>query len=88
MNPEKPEVETVGWIISRLWKTWNEAWKARNRRFKEEDRYIAQNPRMQRTIDKKIIYHCLEYLSEELNRQVKSNQQRKSGETYESTLNS
>jgi hypothetical protein len=38
MNFKKPEVETVGWIIITLWKTWNEAWKARNRRFKEEDR--------------------------------------------------
>jgi hypothetical protein len=28
MNLEKPEVETVGWIIITLWKTWNEAWKA------------------------------------------------------------
>jgi hypothetical protein len=37
LNLEKPAVETVGWIIIILWKTWNGAWKARNRRFKEED---------------------------------------------------
>jgi hypothetical protein len=73
MNLEKPEVETVGWIIVTLWKTWNEAWKARNRRFKEEDRYTAQNAKMQRTIDINIIYHCREYLPDELNGQLKSN---------------
>jgi hypothetical protein len=28
INLEKPEVETVRWIIIELWKTWNEAWKA------------------------------------------------------------
>jgi hypothetical protein len=73
MNLEKPEVEIVGWIIITLWKTWNKAWKARNRRFKEEDRYISQSARMQRIIEINIIYHCREYLSEELNRQLKSN---------------
>jgi hypothetical protein len=73
MNLEKPEVETVGWIIITLWKTWNEAWKARNRRFKEEDIYTAQNAKMQRIIDINIIYHCREYLPDELNGQLKSN---------------
>jgi hypothetical protein len=57
MNIEKPEVEMVGWIIITLWKAWNEAWKARNRRFKEEDRYTAQNATMHRIIDINIIYH-------------------------------
>jgi hypothetical protein len=73
MNLEKPEVETVGWIIITLWKTWNEAWKARNRRFKEEDRYTAQTARVKRTIDINIIYHCREYLPDKLNGQLKSN---------------
>jgi hypothetical protein len=73
MNLEKPEVETVGWIIVTLWKTWNEAWKARNRRFKEEDRYTAQNAKMQRTIDVNIIYHRREYLPDKLNGQLKLN---------------
>jgi hypothetical protein len=71
MNLEKPEVETVGWIIVTLWKTWNEAWKARTRRFKEEDRYTAQNAKMQRTIDINIIYHCREYLPDKLKGQLK-----------------
>jgi hypothetical protein len=66
-------VETIGWIIIILWKTWNEAWKAQNRRFKKEDRNLAQTSRMQLIVDINIIYHCREYLSEELKRQLKSN---------------
>jgi hypothetical protein len=73
LNLEKPAVETVGLIIIILWKTWNEAWKALIRRFKEKDRYLAQTSRIQRIVNINIIYHCREYLSEELNRQLESN---------------
>jgi hypothetical protein len=36
MNIEKSDAEIIGWNIVTLWKTWNETWKGRNRRFKEE----------------------------------------------------
>jgi hypothetical protein len=58
INFKRPAVKTVRWIIITLWKTWNEAWKARNRRFKERDRYTAQNAKIQSTININIIYHC------------------------------
>jgi hypothetical protein len=72
MNFEKPEAEIIGWIIIILWKTRNEAWKVQNRRFKEEDRYLAQTAKIQSIVDVNIIYHCQEHLPEERNSQLKS----------------
>jgi hypothetical protein len=37
LNLEKPDAKIIGWIIIMLWKTWNEAWKTRNKRFKEDN---------------------------------------------------
>jgi hypothetical protein len=37
LNLEKPDAKIIGWIIIMLWKTWNEAWKVRNKRFNKED---------------------------------------------------
>jgi hypothetical protein len=53
-----------------LWKIWNESWKARNNRFKEEDQYLAQTAKMQHIVNINIIYHRQEHLSDELNRQL------------------
>jgi hypothetical protein len=72
MNLEKTDAEIIGWIIIMLLKTWNEAWKARNKKFKEENRYIAQAAKMQRIVNINIIYHCREYLPDELNSQLNS----------------
>jgi hypothetical protein len=71
-NLEKSDFKIIGWIIITLWKTWNKAWKARNRKFKEKDQYLAQIGKMQHIVDINIIYHCQEYLTDELNRQLKS----------------
>jgi hypothetical protein len=71
MNVEKLDSEIIGWIIIMLWKTWNEAWKARNKKFKK-NQYIAQAANMQRIEDIDIIYHCREYLPDHLNSQLKS----------------
>jgi hypothetical protein len=72
MNLEKPDAEIIGWIIVMLWKTWNETWKVRNKKFKEENRYIPQAANMQRIVNLNIIYHCQEYLPDELNNQLKT----------------
>jgi hypothetical protein len=53
-----------------LWRVWNEAWKARNKKFNEENRYLAQTAKMQRIVNINIIYHCREHLFDELNRQL------------------
>jgi hypothetical protein len=71
MNLEKQDAEIIGWSIM-LWKTWNKSWKARIKKFKEENRYIAQAANMQRSININIIHHCREYLPDELNSQLKS----------------
>jgi hypothetical protein len=69
---EKHDAGIIGWIIITLWKTWNKSWKARNRRFKEEDQYLAQTAKIQRIVNINIIYHCREHLTEELNWQLMS----------------
>jgi hypothetical protein len=71
LNLGKPDAEIIAWIIIMSWKTWNEEWKARNKKFKEKNRYIAEAANMQRIIDINIIYHCREYLPDELNSQLK-----------------